>query len=232
MAGIAGIGGWLLPQTIALGDHAGGGPTTTSCTGSTVVDFGDPGTFGQHMDSLVVSFPLNGIPTERTATPAAPLQPGTYLIETVTYDGYNGRETVTQPFEQVVIQPLAADGTVLATSAPTTDVPDFVLEATSVTQLPAITIDQPATAIRARHAYLGTDSTPNSLDVICIGFTLVPPPTTTTTTTTVAPPGPQSTTTTSSIPTEVLPEVIIPVTPGIPVTPVPRPQVVNPTYTG
>ena len=228
MAGIVGIGGWLLPQTVAVGDHGGSGPTTTSCAGSTVVDFGDPGDFGQHADSLVVSFPLGGFPTERTATPAAPLQPGTYLIETVTYDGYEGRQTVTQPFEQVVIQPLAADGTVLATSAPTIDVPDLVLEATSVTQMPAITIDQPATAIRARHAYLGTDATPNSLDVICIGFTLVPPPTTTTT----SPPGPQSTTTTSSIPTEVLPEVIIPITPDIPVTPVPRPQVVNPSYTG
>jgi hypothetical protein len=30
----------------------------------------------------------------------------------------------------------------------------------------------------------------------------------------------------------VLPEVVIPVTPIIPVTPVPRPQVVNPSYTG
>jgi hypothetical protein len=221
----------MLPQAVVSSQTRATGPSEVVC-GPKQIDFGDPGEFGQHASALVVSFPFNGLVTEHVVDLPTPLAAGTYDITAITYDGYEGRENVTQPFEQVIFQALAADGSVVGQTGPTIDVPDFVIEATQRTALGEVTLSQPAVAIRGRHAYLATDSTPNSLDIICVGFDEIPPPTTTTTTTTIAPPGPQSTTTTSSIPTEVLPEVVIPVTPIIPVTPVPRPQVVNPSYTG
>jgi hypothetical protein len=149
-------------------------------------------------------------------------------VRAVTYDGYHGRENTSQPFEQLVFQFLDAGGTVLATSAPTTDLADLVLEATAVTVLPTLGwTTGTATQVRALHAYLGTDATPNSLEPMCLSVDPVPTPqstTTTTTTTTTIQPG--DTTTTTTAPTEVLPEVVVPP------TPVPRPQVVSPTYTG
>ncbi len=238
-----GAAAWFLPQTAVNGQPpVPRGPTTTTCAGTTTASFGDPGTFGQHPDALVVSFPFDEWVTEHTVDLTTPLPAGTYQVQAVTYDGYDGRETMTQPFEQVVFQPLAADGSVLATSSPTDDIPDFVLEATVTTNLAPFTIAAPATRLRARAFYLNWDRTPNSVDIICVGFTQVGQPTTTTTTsttttsttsttstTTTAPPGPttsSTTTTSSTIPTEVLPEVIIPI------TPIPRPQVVDPTFTG
>lgn len=231
VAGIVGVAAWLLPQTAVSSQTGATGPTEVVC-GPKQIDFGDPGDFGQHPSALVVSFPFGAFVTEHVVTLPAPLAAGTYDITAITYDGYVGRETVSQPFEQVIFQALAADGSVVGQTGPTIDVADLVLEATQKTALGEVTLSQPAVAIRGRHAYLQSDATPNSVDIICVGFAEVTPPTTTTTTTTAPPPGPQSTTTTSSIPTEVLPEVIIPVNPSIPVTPVPQPQVVNPSYTG
>jgi hypothetical protein len=238
VAGIVGVAAWMLPQTAVSSQTGATGPTEVVC-GPRQIDFGDPGDFGQHPSALVVSFPFGAFVTEHVVALPTPLAAGTYDITAITYDGYVGRQTVSQPFEQVIFQALAADGSVVGQTGPTIDVPDLVLEATQKTALGEVTLSQPAVAIRGRHAYLKSDATPNSLDIICVGFAEVTPPTTTTTTTTTtAPPpgpGPQPTTTTSSIPTEVLPEVIVPVNPvnpSIPVTPVPQPQVVNPSYTG
>jgi hypothetical protein len=209
---LAALVAWAGP---AASDHQEG-PAPSTCRGTTaVVTWGDPGTFGQHPESLVLSQPASR--QTKTATLTTPLPAGRYDIQAVTYDGYHGREDVAQPHEQLVYELLDERGAVVATTGATTDVPDRVLEATVVTELGTVEVVRPVTAVRARAFYTGNDRSPNSVEAICLGLTVVPP---------VSGGGVTTTTTPPTAPTTTAPTVTpVPVPVPVPVLPEPEAEV-------
>jgi hypothetical protein len=234
----AGLVAGLL-ATLAGGLAVAAGPAgsqSSTCTGSSFVLSQGVGVLNDRT-ATIFSFVAYDWVTSRTyAVPTIPA--GTYELDARSYDGYTARaSSPAQPFEMWKVEFLAADNRVLATSGTTGDIPDGVQEAWWVGSVGSITLTEPATGIRVVHAYLANDASPNSVNPICIGGTLqvpptVPPttapPTTIPPTTTPPPTAPPTTPTTSSIPVEVLPEVL----PGVPGTPPALPQVREPSYTG
>lgn len=198
---LAALVAWAGP---AASDHDEG-PDPSTCRGTTaVVTWGDPGTFGQHPESLILSQPPSR--QSKTAALTTPLPVGRYDIQAVTYDGYHGREDVAQPHEQLVYDLLDERGDVVATTGPTTDVPDRVVEATVVTELGTVDVVRPVTAVRARAFYTGGDRSPNSVEAICLGLTVVPPVSGGGVTTTTAPPTTTAPTVTQPTPAPVAPQ--------------------------
>ncbi|MGI9605385.1 MAG: hypothetical protein ACR2P0_04525 [Acidimicrobiales bacterium] len=146
---------------------AQGGPSG-SCSGTTT-DFGTD-FFGSADGGNRL---LSTSPTTRTFALSAPLPAGTYAINAVSYDGYDGRDqTTAQPEERWFAHLLAADGTELAMTGTTGDLTDGVTEATWSGSIGEVTIDQPATSIRVSHAAPGAAS-PNSVRATCVGATAV-----------------------------------------------------------
>lgn len=152
--------------TMAGSVSAQDGPGAT-CIGDNVTTFGSDyyGTadFGNRM--------LANSTISREFALAAPLPAGTYVLDAVSYDGYETRLLATgQPAEQWYAELLSGDGAVLATSGVTADLPDGLEEATWTGALGTVTIDQDATSVRILHAAPGSIS-PNSVRPVCLGAT-------------------------------------------------------------
>jgi hypothetical protein len=206
-AGLAGL--------LGLGMVAGpAGSQTYNCSGTSFNLTQGPGVLNDRTSTVFSYVDFDWVTSRTYDVPTIPA--GTYTLDAVSYDGYDARaSSPTQPS---------------ATSGTTSDIADGVIEAWWSGGIGTVTLSSPVSRVRVVHGALGTGITPNSVNPVCVGGSLVSPPTTqppsTTVPPTTAPPTTTApTTTTTSIPVEVLPEVL----PG---TPVPRPQVVSPTYTG
>ncbi len=101
------------------------------------------------------------------------LDAGAYRIETVSWDGYLGRETAHQPQESWYLD-IKSGTNSIATTRATTDIPDGVVEATVREVLEeSLALDSAGTKVYVRHAaYPG--SNPNSVEPICASFTKLP----------------------------------------------------------
>lgn len=197
LAALVAIGGFTFATSH---DDAGAqsGPTS-ACTGDTVFGIINPSTaFDNWSPELLRSDPPNG-PSSRTYALPAPVPPGTYRVDAVSYDGYVGRESTNpQQSESWYVQFLDAGGNVIATTGATADIADGVIEDTKAGVIAdSLVLGAEAVQIRTHHA-LVDPSQVNSVKPICVGWTLLQPPTTTEapTTTTEAP-----TTTTTAAPT-------------------------------
>ena len=96
-------------------------------------------------------------------------------------DAYPERVNVTQSSEIWDLQFIAADGSVIATSIPTQDLPDLMAEAEWVGDLGTVTLSEPAVGLRARHRPdIAPDGTPNSVHptevTLCFAAPPVEPP--------------------------------------------------------
>ena len=110
---------------------------------------------------------LSSGPTSQTTDFA--LAAGTYEIGAVSTDGYETRATIDeQPNEQWFAEFLAADGTVLATSGITGDIPTGVERGFWTGSLGEVTLAADATSVRVVHAAIGSDSQ-NSVRAVCVG---------------------------------------------------------------
>jgi hypothetical protein len=142
------------------GPSANCGGASTTGFGSDYYGFGDFGNRLLSTSTITRDFALT-----------SPLQPGTYVLDAVSYDGYPGREMLDpQPREQWYAELLSVDGSVLATSGVTGDLEDGVDEATWYGNLGEVTIDQAATVVRVHHASPGSISV-NSVRPVCLGAT-------------------------------------------------------------
>ncbi len=155
------------------------GPTA-ACDGDINASF-PPAVFGDIAHALI--YPDR--PTITIDLPA-PLEPGTYAVKSVTYDGDHNRVTDQGQHQEIItLTFLGAGGETLHTTGPTVDLEDGVLEATAKSDLGEMTIDAPAVAVRADHA--ATEATSkHSLHPVCVelvGVQVLPSTTTSTTTT-------------------------------------------------
>ncbi len=151
-------------------------PVHPSCpipaaSGRTIVTF-DPNI------KICSYFPSGGCPTVSGPVPTT-LPAGDYIVRAVAWDGYPGRQSVTQLYEQY--KAVVSDGSgTIATSGATPDLPDNVIEATVDAVVNDATtplhISRPGTGVSALHAYAGNTSSANSVFPICASFDLIPPP--------------------------------------------------------
>lgn len=152
--------------TMAGSVSAQSGPGA-NCTGDSVTTFGTNYFGFENWGNRIFSTS----PTSREFLLTAPLAAGTYALDGVAYDGYNGRDlTDPQPREQWYAELLGADGTVLATSGTTGDLEDSVIEATWAGALGEIVINDAAVSVRIVHASPGSVSI-NSVRSVCLGAT-------------------------------------------------------------
>ncbi len=92
-------------------------------------------------------------------------------------DAYPERVDITQTSEIWDLQFIAADGSVIATSIPTQDLPDELAEADWVGDLGTVTLSEPAVGLRARHRPdIAPDGTPNSVHPTEVTLCFAAPP--------------------------------------------------------
>ena len=155
------LGASLITVAAAVGAQSG---VTSSCSSDNSIQFGSEffgsADLGNHL--------LSSGPTVREYV--YNLDAGVYEIPAVSTDGYVGRDLVTQPNEQWFVEFLAADGSVLDTTATSGDVEDFVEQGLWTGSLGEVTLEAPAASIRIVHAAPGAPS-PNSVRPVCIGAT-------------------------------------------------------------
>jgi LPXTG-motif cell wall-anchored protein len=112
---------------------------------------------------------------DRTIERAVDLPAGVVSIPSArATDSYPRRVTVIQNSERYEVEFLAADGSVIATSAPTGDLPDEVEFGEWIGDLGSVDLPQPAVAVRAHHRPdLPGDNSPQSVMAneltLCIG---------------------------------------------------------------
>jgi len=141
-------------------------PTPPSCpltsSDGTVVQFGSDKT-----DSIISSTSAS----ENSITKSVSLSAGTYTVKTFGWDGYAGRENVSQAKEQWNVRALSSGSATLGTVGPTTDLADKVLSATRTdTFAGGLTIAQNGAKVSAVHAFPNDTSSPNSVVPICAAF--------------------------------------------------------------
>lgn len=152
--------------TMATSVAAQPGPAA-ACTGAVTTTFGTQYYGYDDFDNRLLSTSI----LSREFALSTPLEPGSYVLDAVSYDGYPGRETIApQSGEQWYAELVTADGTIVATSGVTGDLADEVEEATWSGALGEVTIDQKATTIRTVHAAPGSPSV-NSVRPVCVGAT-------------------------------------------------------------
>jgi len=110
-----------------------------------------------------------------------PLVPGEWAINTRSFDGYEGREKVSQDHEQWILQ-LIDGGVVVASVGPTTDIPDGIAYGESADNLGVVALDRGADSLRVVHFVEPTEDGTESVRAGCVGFEQVSPPPITTTT--------------------------------------------------
>ena len=171
---------------------AGSGPHPSTCPGTVEVG---PGAAAADNREANVLLSDPGAVNQRVLALPAPLPPGSYAVNAVSWDGYSGRAAISQPAELWYVEMLDHDGTMLVrTSHTTEDIPDYVEAATWAGGLGTISwTGADAVAVRVAHGGIGRP-TPNSVVPICVGFEAVTDQSTTTvpttlpTTTTTTPP--------------------------------------------
>jgi hypothetical protein len=102
---------------------------------------------------------------DRTAANPVTLPAGIIDIPSArSSDGYPSRGSVAQNSEKYEIEFLSASGAIIATSAPSGDVPDFLVSAEWTGSLGSVTLSEPAVAVRAHHRPdLPGDNSPQSV---------------------------------------------------------------------
>lgn len=111
----------------------------------------------------------SGAGVRRIATSFS-LPAGTYMVETASWDGYPGREAVTEPQESWKVQ-LRNGSTVLATTGATADLEDFVVEDMAQDVLTtSITTTAMANRIVLIHAAPRRAATQNGVVPVCVSF--------------------------------------------------------------
>ena len=138
-------------------------------------------------------------------TLTTPLTAGNYIVDTVAWDGYEGRSTSVPPelSEKYYIEFVDAAGATVGSTGTT----DELSEDSDFVQVhPSFSVTLTGTAVQMRFVQVIDFIAPGDLvQASCVGITAVPEPTTTTTTaattTTTAPP---PTTTTTAAPTPVI----------------------------
>jgi len=104
------------------------------------------------------------------------LSAGTYDITLVAWDGYIGRETISQPNEKYFVRLENGSGFSFDTDA-TLDLQDKVREAIISTDVEeGLTLDEAITKVSAVHAVYPDKSNPNSVMPICAAFDREPDP--------------------------------------------------------
>jgi hypothetical protein len=221
---------------------ANSGSLPSQCAGDYQYEWSGWG-YARHGSGTIVSPGSNaalGYPTRRPV--AVDMPAGTYDISAAAYDGDADRATDSpQLDEQFHLEFVDADGTVIATTGSTADLPDEVEEATWAGSVGRVVLDRPAVTVRAVHSFTGGGpGTVNSVMPVCFGADIVAPPVTTTTTiveeeeeeqttptteaptTTTAAPEPETTTTTAAPTTTLAPTtttvatVVLSVTEAVP----------------
>ncbi len=139
----------------------------TSCSAADLVARNEDATYGSTTGKL-----WSGSPTRNLFVLEQELAPGTYRLAAGSYDGYDGRAEATwEGAEQWVVEFRGGpDNRLLATSAPTRDLPDGPGHDEAVWEgsLGLVTINEEATDIVARH--VGSGPAPNSVHVLCLGL--------------------------------------------------------------
>jgi uncharacterized repeat protein (TIGR01451 family) len=127
-------------------------------------------------DTTVVNFDGSRIRSDqsesrsRTAVENVNLAAGEYKITLVSWDGYNGRENVTQPNERYFVRLFNGSNRVTDTGS-IRDVTDRVREATMTEVVNnTLNVAQSVNAIQAIHTVYPDNSSPNSLNPICAKF--------------------------------------------------------------
>ncbi|MCA9365711.1 DUF11 domain-containing protein [Candidatus Kaiserbacteria bacterium] len=104
------------------------------------------------------------------------LEAGTYQVFLASWDGYIGRESVTQPLEQWTAV-LTGGGNNIAETSAVSDIPDKVREALVKEKVEnEFVLTQSVNGVYAEHVYLGKDKSPNSVNPICAVFDKVEDP--------------------------------------------------------
>ncbi len=127
-------------------------------------------------DTTVVNFDGSRIRSDlgesrsRTDIEDVTLAAGDYKITLVSWDGYNGRQNVTQPNERYFVRLFNGNSTVADTGS-IRDVTDRVREATMTEVVNnTLSVSQTITDIQAIHTVYPDNSSPNSLNPICAKF--------------------------------------------------------------
>ena len=151
--------------TVGAAVSAQAGPTA-ECSNDNPVRFGTAYFGSEDLGNHLVS---SG-PTERSYSYTLPA--GTYEISAVSTDAYEGRENVVQLEEQWFAQFIGADGSVLATTDVTGDVPDPSDSNTGfwIGSIGEVTLDAEAVSVLITHNAPGSSSA-NSVRPVCIGAT-------------------------------------------------------------
>lgn len=158
------------------------------------------------------------LPQSRTIAISVPA--GIYNVDAVGYDGSPTRAgDAAQPNEQYKLEFLNAAGAVIGATGITGDLADLVQEATWAGAVGTVLLAEPATQVRAIHAFAGQiiPGSPNSVMPVCLGLNAYVPPTTTLPPTTL-PPTTLPPTTSSTLPPTTLPPETVPPTTAAPTT--------------
>jgi peptidoglycan/xylan/chitin deacetylase (PgdA/CDA1 family) len=95
---------------------------------------------------------------------------GTYRVSLASYDGYAGRESVSQPKEQYLVK-FMNNSSILATSGATTDLQDNVFEANwSGVVNETLTLNADANRVNVFHAAYQDFGSPNSVQPVCVAL--------------------------------------------------------------
>jgi hypothetical protein len=115
-------------------------------------------------------------PGNQTAAQAVNLPKGTYTVRLVGWDGYIGRENMTQPKEAYKLV-LTGNNYTVSTNAHS-DLKDKVREASvdEVVHNANFVVEKDVTSVYAAHAFYLDKSSPNSLEPICASFERIPDP--------------------------------------------------------
>jgi hypothetical protein len=109
-----------------------------------------------------------------TATKPVNLVAGSYRVTLHSWDGYVGRESVTQPDETWRIKFLNSSSNQIALSSKSVDLQDFVREAQRTDIVDAsLNLSSTAAYVQGQHGPYPDASSPNSVHAICAAFDLI-----------------------------------------------------------
>jgi len=116
------------------------------------------------------------LPDAFTGVEGVSLQAGTYEVQLASWDGYTGREEVSQPNERWRVLVYNGSSLIEVTGA-IRDVPDNVRESLIQQKVnSALVLDENATQVVGKHIAYPDDSSANSVNAICVAFDRAPDP--------------------------------------------------------
>lgn len=145
-------------------------PVPPSCpleakAGRTIINFGG--------SNLRTDLAANRSVTTSVSTAVAA---GDYAVTLVAWDGYIGRENMTQPREQWQLRFMTGGSAVVATKS-TTDLADRLRTVTQIEQVETnFTVPAGVTAVQGVHPFYPDTSSPNSLYPLCAALDKILPP--------------------------------------------------------